>query len=511
MRLGTPVKPRRSPFRWLFAFLMLAAVAWRLVGVTDWPVRFHPILQYDSAMAARTLWLSIRSTAPAPGREWWRDERPGRFLEPPILQTLTALTYLIDDTERPWVAALFSSAFWLAGGWFLLDLLRRLGVSEFAAAVSLGYYWLNPYGILISQSFQPEALLTLAFIAALWSMVRWDAAGNWRGALRCGAIAGLVGLAKPGILVLPCLGAYLGLTLHRHGLRRLWLVPWSYAFALLTVLPSLVYAAIFLRDQVEAKVLPQLWLDADFRYGWGVMMQRVVGWLPFGLACLGVLGVVQGRERFLGVGLAVGYLAYSLTFSYHSMTHDYYQLPLLVMVVLLMAPVIDRFCGRVIWERLTARVRIGVSALTAAVLLWFALPAANGVLRQRGEPELAQGLSAVGRVLGPGTRVISLSDHHSLALSYYGWLRTHPWPALIDRVYERKSTGRVLDDAERLDRMIAQTGARYVVVANFTPFHGWTAEFEALLRARYVLSHHGWGYIVFDLGSPRPPSRPAGE
>jgi len=50
------------------------------------------------------------------------------------------------------------------------------------------------------------------------------------------------------------------------------------------------------------------------------------------------------RERFIAIGLWVGYIAYGFTFPYNFITHDYYHLPIILVVAFGMIPVAISWC-----------------------------------------------------------------------------------------------------------------------------------------------------------------------
>jgi hypothetical protein len=132
-------------------------------------------VQYESAICARVFWLSVGQRSLPEGRRRWLEARPANVTAPPVMQALMAGTYLMSGTERPWLSGLFAGGFWVVGGWFLFDLCRKLAGGSLGALVALAFYLLAPLGIIVSRSFQPEALMTFAFLVALWYLVRFDA------------------------------------------------------------------------------------------------------------------------------------------------------------------------------------------------------------------------------------------------------------------------------------------------------------------------------------------------
>ena len=184
--------------RVVLLLVLFLAVDQRVARLTEWPMEFHPTLQYENALTARWIWFQLRSEPLSSDEQRWLDGWHGRLKAPPVLEFLTALTYLVDHRERPWMASIFTSSFWLLGGLFLLDLSRRLGAGGVAAIASLSFYLLAPFAIAVSRSFQHEALLAFMFLWALWVLVRSEALTSWRGTLLAGVACGMSALVKPG-------------------------------------------------------------------------------------------------------------------------------------------------------------------------------------------------------------------------------------------------------------------------------------------------------------------------
>jgi hypothetical protein len=113
--------------RVILVIVVVLASGHRSAAITEWPMQFHPTLQYENALAARWIWFQLRSEPLSSDEQHWLDGWHGRLKASPVLEFLTALTYLGDNRERPWVASMFTSGFWLLGGLFLLDVSRRLG------------------------------------------------------------------------------------------------------------------------------------------------------------------------------------------------------------------------------------------------------------------------------------------------------------------------------------------------------------------------------------------------
>src|SRR5213078_4033093 len=99
----------------------------------EWPMTFHLPLQYESADSTRTIWLWLRPGQQSEREIAWLANVKTAITAPPILQMLTATVYLVIGHEYPAASAVIASLFWLAGGWFVYVVARRLALGRFGA------------------------------------------------------------------------------------------------------------------------------------------------------------------------------------------------------------------------------------------------------------------------------------------------------------------------------------------------------------------------------------------
>jgi 4-amino-4-deoxy-L-arabinose transferase-like glycosyltransferase len=93
--------------------------------------------------------------------------------EPPVIESLAAVTYLITGGESYAIPRILNSLFWVLAGLALFDLARR-AVSPSAALAALAYYLVLPFSVQASRSFQPDPLMTSAFVAGIYFLYRWS-------------------------------------------------------------------------------------------------------------------------------------------------------------------------------------------------------------------------------------------------------------------------------------------------------------------------------------------------
>ena len=487
--------PRWMP-RAAVLLIVFLAVDQRFTRITEWPLQFHPTLQYENALTTRWIWFHLRSEPLSSHEQRWLDGWHGRLKAPPVLELLTALTYLPDNRERPWVASVFTSLFWLLGGLVLLDLTRRLGRGPVGTMSTLSFYLLAPFAIVLSRSVQHEALLTLMFLVALWTLVWFEPVATWRSTVLSGVACGMCALAKPGIVLLPLLAAYAALRVQDVGMRRTVSSPKAWLFGVLTVAPSLGYARIFLPGESH-QLLPHLLLHEGSYQWWAWNMNRVIGWAPLSLGVAGAVIMALRQRRFLGLGLFVGYVGYALVFSYANMTHDYYLVPLLVITALCLGAALDAVVSIITRMGIPAAMTQAVAliALCASAILTVGtatvLPPSERVEQARRDRE-------IGAAVGAGSRVLSLSDSYGFALMYHGWLVTHWWPTTWDKSYESLRDGRVIPDEVRFRQNVAQLRPSHFVITEVEALAA-QRELARLLEEGYCVQFRSRDAIVYDL------------
>jgi len=190
--------------------IFIAALGIRLYDLTDLPLDFHPTRQLFSAFKARGMYYaSLPESADVPA---WKRELAMRqwqtspIIEPPVMEYIVSLTYRLTG-EQLWVARIYSSLFWLIGGWFLFLLAKKISSID-GAMVALLFYLFLPYGIIASRSFQPDPLMVALVIAGAWATYTWRMEGTWKWAITAGLLNGAAIFIK-NVAVFPLLGVSL--------------------------------------------------------------------------------------------------------------------------------------------------------------------------------------------------------------------------------------------------------------------------------------------------------------
>ncbi len=172
------IAPQTRPSNWFILFIILLALGGllRLLDVTDPPLDFQPSRQLRNSLVARDIYYSLLPTATTEQRDLASSfaRSVGQY-EPPVTESIVAITYLFTGGENFVVARVWSTLFWLLAGIALFDLARR-ALSPWAALAALAYYLVLPFSVQASRSFQPDPLMTSAFVIGIYFLYRWSEA-----------------------------------------------------------------------------------------------------------------------------------------------------------------------------------------------------------------------------------------------------------------------------------------------------------------------------------------------
>ncbi len=485
----------------ILAFVLALGI--RLYDLTDLPLDFNPARQLFSMLKARGMYYAITPNLP----EWQREiaiqqwkESP--VIEPPLLEALVAVSYRAFG-EHLEIPRIYSILFWLTGGVFLFLLAQKLADAN-GAFLALLYYLFLPFGVYASRSFQPDPLMVAFITAAAWTMWNWRKHGSWRWAITAGLLNGIAILVK-NVAVFPLAFAALALVIERGIIpslkdRQTW------AVAGLSILPVGLYTlygiiiAGYLGGQFAFRFFPDMWWTAAFYLRW---MGQIEGIFGFSMVLLALAGgfLAQRRAAAFLMGLWIGYFVYGMTFAYHITTHDYYQMPLIPIVALSLAPAVQILCERAVSLRdhrlLRAVTGVGI-ILMVAVEMW---TVRVELIRDdyRGDADY---LWSIGEVTGHTlTPVGSFAQDYGDRLEYWGWQPNEAWYD-ESQLALRQAAGRDIDLATRFGQFVQ--GKRFFVVTRLARFEQNTYLRDTIYN-NFPIYAEGKGYIIFDLANPRTP------
>jgi 4-amino-4-deoxy-L-arabinose transferase-like glycosyltransferase len=486
----------------IFLGILLLGLFLRFTDLTDPPLDYHPMRQYRGALIARAMYYQMLPNAdPATVQKAIETTATIEPQEPPILERLTAITYLLTG-EQLWVARAYSILFWLIAGIFFFDLARRM-TSTSGALAAFAYIMLLPFAVVTSRTFQPDPFMVMWIALTLWAAYRWGEARSWKGALAVGLLAGWTMLVKITAVyyLAPALAV---IVLTNWGLRQALRDKWIWLTALLAgAIPAVYYLGVIGGDA------------GGWFAGWGLSFTGLltqprfyISWLKFldflfdltlvGLALVGVVLVPHTKDRLLLLSLWAGYVLFGLSFPYPIRTHEYYSIMLIPTVGLSLAALARAgFDALAKQPRLWQWFAVPVMLLVIAYPSWLTYTGFIGV-DHRSEPT---GWQKMGAELPEG-RIVGLTHEYGMRIAYYGWRVVVPWPGSADFAMLAQRNEGYSEDFENM--FAAKTdGMDYFLVTMFGELDQ-QPQLQAKLYDNYPYTE-GEGYILFDLRHPLSP------
>lgn len=497
-----PTSPLSGPRAWRALSIVLLALGGllRLLDISDPPLDFQPSRQLRNTIVARAIYYSILPGAAHEQRELSASfaRSVGQY-EPPIIESIAAVTYLFTGGENIAAARVWETLFWLAAGLALFDLARR-AISPWAALTGLAYYLLLPFSVQASRSFQPDPLMTAAFVAGIYFLYRWSATitpegkgeQSWKWAILAGVFLGFATLVK---IVIAFLAGAAAIALVLFTLKRdFWQSKQVWAMAALMVAPALVYYVLLTPGRSTeyffawTVTLIKLITSTDFYSKWLAFIGSLFGLTVIFLSLAGAL-ISTARLRWLLVSLWIGYLLYGLTLPFQMYTHSYYHLQLIPVVALGLAAALNPLL-----ERAAGQSRAGCvafAALIAAVIGYQSWVARSVLMAEdfRHEPAFWR---AVGEAIPAGTDVIALTQDYGYRLMLYGWRKVSLWPISTDLSEQRGGTRHAPWNFSELT-----AHKEYFLVTAFGQLEK-QPHLQQILEA-YPIAAQGDGYVLYDL------------
>ncbi len=463
-----------------------------MIDITDPPLDFHSSRQLRNSLVARDIYFSILPSATTEQRELAASfaSSVGRY-EPPVIESIAAVTYLFTGGENIASARIWETLFWLLGGIALFDLMRR-AVSPWAALIGLAYYLILPFSVQASRSFQPDPLMTSAFVAGIYFLYRWSERQAWKWAILAAIFLGFAVFVK--IVIAFFVGAA-AIAMVLFTLKRdFWKSKQVWFMALIMILPALLFYVLLNQGRSTEYFLSWtvaligLITSTDFYTKWLAFLGQLFGLTMIFLSIAGIF-LATPRLRWLLISLWVGYVLYGLTLPFQMYTHSYYHIQLIPIVALGLAaalnPLIESAAGRDVFGR------AGFIAVIVAVI-GFQSWVSRSVLAEesfRHEPAFWQ---QVGEAIPADTKVIGLTQDYGFRLMYYGWRKVILWPYSTELAEVRNGN---VDFSDRFSELTL--GKDYFLVTAFGQLDKQPS-LKKLLDA-YPVAVEGEGYVLYDL------------
>jgi 4-amino-4-deoxy-L-arabinose transferase-like glycosyltransferase len=480
--------------------MVVVAFALRLYQIDSLSNRFHAIRQYNTAMMARGYYVQLNPAIPEWQREIALATQPP-LLEPPIIQGVAVLGYLLVGQESLWIPRAFAALWWCLAAFPLFMLAKRLLRPE-AAWVTTALYLFLPFGIVGSRTFQINPVMVALIIFSLDALVKYfetPSRRNWIIATLWAALANFALIYAAAVI-------YPIVLLWMWRERKPLFMPAILLFGFFSLLPSAIYylngffGAGFLRAQGGTLFNPSLLLTVGFWASWVNKVVFVLGPVLLILILQALLTIRSLRAAWFIYGLWLSYLLFGLVFAWPISSHDYYSLPLVPIAaltigatiqVLLAFPAIRRS------TRLTQALPLVCIGIILVHGLLVYLPTTVETPEERAAFESA---SIIGQRLNHTREAIALTEDYGSLLTLYGYLPTSTWPNRWDRNL-MGVRGETPPDVATLmqERAIAET-YRHFIVTSWLELE-LQPDLADYLEANFTVLERTDSYVIYNLQS----------
>jgi MFS family permease len=483
--------------RWFKALLIFMFLMAALIRRDDIKAPGHLIeREYNSAIFARAFYFENNDSI-----EPWRQENALAtraqlpLLEPPVTEYLLSILYRIVGQEEIWYGRYLTSAFWLIGGIFLYKTTRKL-ISTDAAVFAAAYYLFVPWGIIISRSVQPDALMMMMFLISLYLIVRYFDHPGWRRLILAGTVTGLTLLLRP-LVIFPLFCTFIALSIHHKGFKHFFDRKSALFFLLSLAFPIAFYGygifiAGFLQGQAALSFRPHLLFEMKFWQSWVELAVPVAGSSALIAGFIGFLSFRKPIFRSLVIGLVIGYFFFGVVFTFHIITHPYYHIQLFPVIAV---------CASVFLVQVFTSLKnqIGRNWWAPALsILLFVLYFNHKEVKDDlydyafENPSLA---AEIGEIIHHSPRTVFVAYHYGLPLEYYGEFAGAPWPVRIDDAFLRPPNEKERSVTERLDSI--GFIPEYFVITNFTLYNKQHQDLQVYLEENCRIYTQKEQYLIY--------------
>jgi hypothetical protein len=296
-------------------------------------------------------------------------------------------------------------------------------------------------------------------------------------------------------------GAWIGLVLSDRGLRKAVADRQIWLIAFLSIIPYgifYIYGMYIngqLASQFSLRFFPNLWVNPVFYLQWVGQIGGTAGFEWFAVALVSLFLVRERNLRWMLLATWAGYFIYGMTFAFHISTHDYYQLPLVLLTALGLGVGIQALLDRVQQPSKLAYAVIGILILfTVTIKAWDVVV----YLKQKDYTSEVRFWQKLGKSLGQNKSIIGLTQDYGYRLYLYGWVDSSNWMRTDDFNY-RELAGQQFDVKQLFQQQIK--GKDIFVVTLMDELDN-QPELKAMLTANYPLKTDVGGTLVYDLKHP---------
>lgn len=486
--------------------LMLIAFLARAYHIGSISNQFHTTRQFYTAQMVRGDYFT---TADVP--DWKRavaiaNKPPA--LEPPFIQTVALIGYNLAGSEQLWIPRTFSALMWVIAAVFLFLTAKKIMRPE-SALVAVAFYLFVPYGLVASRSFQANPTMIALSVISYFTILHYIEEPSWKRLTYAVIATGLTNLVMI-YVVFTIYPLFAWLMIQRHGgIRPALKKPDSWLFVFFSLLPAGLYYAYgffiagFLNSQTGALFNPNLWAMPIYWINWVAKIGDVVGYIPIILSIQAILTTRNARQSATLRSLWLGYLVYGFIINWPIMSHDYYSMPLIPIVALSLASVVDFIIVRLQTPQLRRWVPKFALAITTLITIYglvIYLPTTTVT------PELERELHTaelVGERVEHSTHTVFLAKDYGSLLTFYGEISGYSWPMTWDYNAARLAGKPTKTVEERFNEIIGKTKPDFFIVTDFFEY-ALQQDLAEYLSTHFTEIESTPDYIIYDLRMPLP-------
>ncbi len=499
------LKVRKNTAIVILILFLLVGLATRLIDFTDLPLDFASTRQLHSLIMARGIYYEFDTPQAEAIPETVRNYgitvgNAEPRIEPPVMEYLVAFTYQLIGGESIFVGRFYAILFWVLGGIPLYLLMQKI-TSINGAFAALAMYLFIPFGIIASRAFQPDSLMVLGILLALYFQIRWMHNDSIKNTILAGLFTGLAILIKATSIFfvgVPLVGIVLSMG------KTKWIKNWHvYLMALLALLPALLFNVISATLGGNAgsifgsRFFPSLFIDPKWYLRWFMTAKSVVNYFPLIIGLLALFLIKKKEYWIFYACLWLGYLLFGFTFAYHIYTHNYYHLPLIPIVAIGFGVMFEIVFTKL--EELNPHWfhRLLIMGLLIMSIGLCVFKARSDLLAANFRHEAAY-WEQLGEKIGMDKAVIALTHDYGYRISYWGFINPKLWLTRGDQVVSELS-GATNPEFEVLFKQKTED-KDYFLVTLIGDFKAQTDLHEFLFSN--FSYEQGEGYYLFDLKNP---------
>ena len=413
----------------VFLILLLAFGA-RLININAPVTGVASWRQADTAAMARNF-QENRFNPLYPQIDWGGSSSGYVESEFPAYTFTVASVYKIFGTNEA-LARLLSALLSVASIYFVYLLAREL-LGKTAATWSALFFAFLPMQIFYGRTIMPESLLMLGISGGVYFFYRWYRRGDLADIVLSGAFIAIACLIKPPTLYLFLPLAYLAWLRYR---TRALSQPQLWLFTAIVLVPLALWYYHAHQLYLETGLTFGIWTYGSDKWGnWNLLgsldfwktvlwdhLARQLAFLGFVLLEIGLVVKRRDREEYMLDIWLVALVIYVLLVAKGNFAHEYYLVPAMVPMALVIGKGFGRIVPRLDRKDLGIQ-QLGMLSLAVLVLAGSAAIYVSYLRQEAGSPrlELAQAIQSESR---PADLVVTVdsSDPTLLYLSHRkGW------------------------------------------------------------------------------------------